>query len=82
MMLQGKRTYLFLAGVAVSLATGFMSRKGIDLGLDANDVNDISNALALLMAGGAAWARSQAKLPVLDEQDVPKARPNSKKRKS
>lgn len=75
MNLQGKRTYLFLASLAVSLATGFAARRGIDLGLDPANVTELTTALAMVLAGGAAWARRKANLRIRDEQHTTTPRP-------
>lgn len=70
MNLQGKKTYLMLAGVTVSLAAGYAARHGVDLGPVQSDLTDLLTALFI---AGAAWARSVAKpgVTVTDTQDKP-----------
>lgn len=68
--LQGKKTYLMLAGVAVSVGVSVAARHGVDLGPFQADLTDV---LAVLFTMGAAWARSVAKpgVTVTDTQDAP-----------
>ena len=68
--LDGKKTYTFLAGIAVSAAASAAARHGFDLGPLAPDLTD---ALVALFTLGAAWARSVAKpgVTVTDTQSAP-----------
>lgn len=68
--LDGKKTYLMLAGVAVSVAASVAAKHGVDLGPFQSDITDV---LAVLFTMGAAWARSVAKpgVTVTDTQDKP-----------
>lgn len=55
--MKGKRTYAALAGVVVTVAIGCAARHGIDLGPLRGELVD---AVIILLAGAAAYFRSQA----------------------
>ncbi len=55
--MKGKRTYAALAGVVVTVAVGYAARHGIDLGPLRGELVD---AVIILLAGAAAYFRSQA----------------------
>lgn len=56
-MMQGKRTYLALAGVLVSFAMSFAARHGLDLGPYQQDLTD---ALVVVFTIAAGYFRSIA----------------------
>lgn len=65
--MDGKKTYTAIAGVVVAASAGIAARHGIDLGPLSPELTD---ALVMVFAAVAAWARSKAKLtPVRDLQD-------------
>lgn len=65
--MQGKKTYTAIAGVVVAAGAGIAARHGIDIGPVSPDLTD---ALVVVFAAVAAWARSKARLtPVKDMQD-------------
>jgi hypothetical protein len=65
--MEGKKTYTAIAGVLVAAGAGMAARHGIDIGPFSPDLTD---ALVVVFAAVAAWARSTAKLtPVRDTQD-------------
>ena len=68
--LDGKKTYMMLAGVLVSATAGYAAQHGVDLGPITPTMTDV---LVGLFTMGAAWARSVAKprVFVVDTQDAP-----------
>ena len=71
MNLNGKKTYLFVASAAATIALGIASRHGLDLtGLDPQVQQDLTAVIGGLLLAGAAWARSKVAAPVADQQSV------------
>ncbi len=71
MNLNGKKTYLFLASAAATVALGVAARHGLDLtSLDPQVQQDLTALLGGLLLTGAAWARSKVASVVIDQQAI------------